>query len=131
MRRAIFVLPLIAVLAGSNALPVVAASDPEAAFVQAHCGPCHATGQLDHVSPKEGAVPFAELARNPAISALALRVMLQTSHQTMPNLSLTPEQTAMVVTYILGLRSGSPSMSRGLTRINDRPGSDAHDQKSR
>jgi hypothetical protein len=128
MCRAIFVLSLLAVIAGSNSPAVVAASDlrEEASFVQAHCG-CHATDQSERASPYEGAVPFAELARNPAVSALALRVMLQTSHRTMPNLSLTPEQTAMVVAYILGLRGGSPSMSRGLTQINDRIGSDGQD----
>lgn len=129
MCRAILMLPLALSLAGSTFTPVLAGSDPDTSFVQANCGTCHATGRLDHASPYEGAVPFADLAGNPAVSALALRVMLQTSHRAMPNLSLTPDQTAAVVAYILGLRGGAPTVPRGLTEINDRGGDGGQDRK--
>lgn len=132
MYRAILLLPLLALLGGSTIASVAAASDrgAEASFVQANCATCHAIGQFDHASPREGAVPFADLAGNPAVSALALRVMLQTSHQTMPNLRLTPDQTSMVITYVLGLRSGAALPSRGLTQINDQAGDDRQNHKS-
>lgn len=132
MYRAILLLPLVALLGGSTIASVAAASDrsAEASFVQANCATCHATGQFDHTSPRDGAVPFAELAANPAVSALALRVMLQTSHQSMPNLRLTPDQMSMVVTYVLGLRRGAALPSRGLTQINDQAGPDRQDHKN-
>ena len=119
MYRPIPMLFLVAMLVSSTApaMPAAAGSQEDVAFVRANCGGCHAVGRQDRASPLQAAIPFAELAANPAISALALRVLLQTSHQTMPNLSLTPEQTTAVVTYILDLRGAAPQP--GLTRIND------------
>ncbi len=119
MYRPLPILFLVAVLVSST-VPTISAgagSQEDAAFVRANCGGCHAVGRQDRTSPLKAAIPFADLAANPAISALALRVLLQTSHQTMPNLSLTPEQTTAVITYILDLRGASPQP--GLTRIND------------
>ncbi len=132
MYRAILILPLLALLRLAPIVSVAAASDggADAGFVQENCATCHAVGPSDHVSPREGAVPFADLAGNPAVTALALRVMLQTSHQTMPNLRLTPDQMSMVIGYVLGLRGGAAVPVRGLTRISDQAGNGRQDHKN-
>ncbi len=132
MTRLTSVLPLLAMVAWTTGAPGATASalQDETAFVQSNCAACHATGAQERVSPLKAAIPFAELAGNPAVSALALRVMLQTSHRTMPNLSLTPDQTAAVIAYILNLRGSSLPISPGLTQINDRNGNDSQDSRS-
>lgn len=119
MLRLITALSVVAILVSTSGPNVAAAagSQEDAAFVRAICGPCHATARRDLRSPMPDAIPFADLAANPAVNALALRVMLQTSHQAMPNISLTPEQTATVIAYILDLRN--PPSQPGLTQIND------------
>jgi hypothetical protein len=38
------------------------------------------------------------------VTALSLRVYLQTPHATMPNIVLTPEETDDVISYILTLK---------------------------
>ena len=40
----------------------------------------------------------------PSTTELALKVFLRTSHPSMPNIVLTPEQTDNLVTYILSLK---------------------------
>jgi len=52
---------------------------------------------------------FSDIANTRGITATALRVFLTTSHSKMPNLILTPEETADVIAYILSLRSGPSS----------------------
>jgi hypothetical protein len=49
------------------------------------------------------------IANTRGMTATALRVFLRTSHPKMPNLILTPEQTADVITYILSLRDSASS----------------------
>lgn len=48
-----------------------------------------------------------ERVRDPAITELALRSYLRTSHPVMPNIRLTEEQTDDIVAYLLSLK-GSP-----------------------
>ena len=47
---------------------------------------------------------FAQIARMPSTTALALRAFLRTSHPSMPNIVLTPADTDDLVAYILSLR---------------------------
>jgi cytochrome c len=47
---------------------------------------------------------FRDIANTPGMTATALRVFLTSSHPKMPNLILTPEETADVTVYILSLR---------------------------
>ena len=52
---------------------------------------------------------FRDIANTRGMTATALRVFLTTSHPKMPNLILTPTETADVIAYILSLRNRSPS----------------------
>lgn len=65
------------------------------------CTGCHA------VEPKtEGlfAADFAEIANTPSTTRLSLKVFLRTSHKTMPNFILKPEEADDIAAYILSLR---------------------------
>jgi mono/diheme cytochrome c family protein len=67
------------------------------------CKSCHA------IEPRTAGTPaaapdFATVANQPSTTELALKVFLRSSHPSMPNLVLTPEQTDAIVTYILSLK---------------------------
>jgi mono/diheme cytochrome c family protein len=69
------------------------------------CGLCHAVEK--GTSPNPNAPDFATIAATPGMSAIALNVALRTSHQSMPNLVLAPDEHNDVVAYILSLRAGN------------------------
>lgn len=73
------------------------------AYAERVCAECHAVlpGQAD--SPKAEATPFEAVAKTPGMTATALFVHLQTSHQTMPNFVIEPDDRQNIVAYILGL----------------------------
>lgn len=106
MRYSTFGLLVVGTLAGMLLTARAATPEPSEgeAFVRNNCAACHAVDGGGRLSPNDAAPPFSELAANPAVTALALSVMLQTSHQSMPNLRLTPDQTAMAIAYILAMR---------------------------
>ena len=65
------------------------------------CSGCHA------VEPKTVgifAADFAEIAKLPSTTALSLKVFLQTSHRSMPNFILQPDEANDIVAYILSLK---------------------------
>ena len=69
------------------------------------CSGCH---QIDAASPpsQNSAAPsFVDISRMPSISELAIKVFLRTSHPTMPNILLSPEEIDSITAYILGLNN--------------------------
>jgi mono/diheme cytochrome c family protein len=74
-------------------------------FPREACKACHMV-ELDQLSPRRLVIApaFREIANAPGITATALRVLLRSSHPKMPNLILTPEETADVIAYILSLQ---------------------------
>jgi len=65
------------------------------------CSGCHS------VVPKTVgifAADFAEVAKLPSTTALSLKVFLRTSHHSMPNFILQPEEANDIVAYILSLK---------------------------
>jgi mono/diheme cytochrome c family protein len=75
------------------------------AFAREACKACHEV-EAKEPSPRmiEIGPPFRDIANTPGMTATAIRVFLTSSHPKMPNLILTPEETADVTTYILSLR---------------------------
>ena len=67
------------------------------------CSVCH---RIDNRSgPREGPGPsFADIARMPSTTPLAISVFLQSSHNNMPNLILTQAEIDDVRSFILSLR---------------------------
>jgi mono/diheme cytochrome c family protein len=72
------------------------------------CATCHIVSDDQLVDPDVGAPTFFEVVDDPSVSELSLRAFLQTSHATMPNLILTPEETDDIIAYILTLRGVQP-----------------------
>ncbi len=69
------------------------------------CSVCHIVGP-DAVGGNlfVGAPTFMEVAADPAVTELALRVFLQSPHETMPSLILAESEIDDLARYILSLR---------------------------
>ncbi len=68
------------------------------------CSACH---QIDPDSPAPSPNPkapsFLAISRTPSMSELAIKVFLRSSHPTMPNIILSPEEIDSVTAYIRSL----------------------------
>ncbi|HEX5279719.1 MAG TPA: cytochrome c [Micropepsaceae bacterium] len=65
------------------------------------CAECHALGPGESSPADSGAPAFPG-----GVTPAAIRVWLQTSHATMPNINLTDEQRNDVVAWLLSLKTG-------------------------
>jgi mono/diheme cytochrome c family protein len=90
------------------AVPPATAQDRAARLGQAAaeqlCAECHAVRGGEARSPYASAPAFRVVAAVPGMSATALRVALATSHRSMPNIMLQPDEREDIVAYILSLK---------------------------
>ncbi len=79
--------------------------DPAAGRALAHdvCAACHVVEPGQEPPPDIDAPTFPGLAKQPGITALSLRVFLQTPHDRMPDIRLSREDTDNVIAYLLSL----------------------------
>src|SRR6516225_8927309 len=100
-----------------------ASGNPEAGRLYARevCSPCHAL-TAEQASQRTIAIgpDFQTIANTSGITATALRAFLQTPHPKMPNLILTPEQSADVIAFVLSLRDRRQPESKPLTSYDSR-----------
>jgi len=69
------------------------------------CSACHAiAAEESGESPLSEAPSFVDVAATPGMTATALFAWMTTSHPTMPNIILSPEELRNVVAYILSLQ---------------------------
>ena len=103
MRRLIVSLA-ISLLTGANALAAKDAGDPQAGFEYAKsvCSTCHGIS-AEH-SPLRKATRFRAVADRPGMTGTALRVWIETSHPTMPNIVVEKQDMLNVIAYILSLK---------------------------
>lgn len=96
---------LIAMLSAVNSLHAQELGSPRAGFDLARqiCSGCHAVRPADIYSPNSAAPSFEAIAGVSGMTAIALKVALRTSHQTMPNLVLGEDELNDVIAYILSL----------------------------
>lgn len=92
------------------ALPSVALAqeadiEAGAAYARGVCAACHAVLANEQISPLPQAPTFQSVADTPGMTELALAVWLQSSHPTMPNIILKPDELRNVVAYIRSLES--------------------------
>jgi mono/diheme cytochrome c family protein len=73
-------------------------------FARRVCAECHAVSPSETTSPNAKAPIFKAVANTPGMTATALAAWLRTSHPTMPNLIIDPEDMDDVIAYILSLR---------------------------
>jgi mono/diheme cytochrome c family protein len=72
-------------------------------LADAWCKDCHAIEAT--TTGNVGAAPaFAAIANQPSTTELSLKVFLRTSHRSMPNLVIAPDQADDLVNYILSLK---------------------------
>ena len=78
--------------------------DPQAGYDYAArvCSGCH--GISAEPSPLPKATRFREVADRPGMTGIALRVWMETSHPTMPNIVVAKQDMLNVIAYILDLR---------------------------
>lgn len=68
------------------------------------CADCHEIEKGEHGGELPDPPGFQQLAENPAMTALALRVFLTTPHADMPNLILTDHEIDDLIAWIHSLR---------------------------
>ena len=97
---------LAAVLAGFAALAQSVSGDPIAGarLAQDVCATCHQVERDQHGVSLEGAPAFQDVADDPAVTSIALRVFLRSPHEVMPNFMLSETETDDVIAYILSLK---------------------------
>ena len=91
------------------AIPALAQTypgDPVAGgnFARKLCATCHFVEAEDLGLSWSGAPAFQEVADDPAVTEVSLRVFLRTPHEDMPDYMLTPAETDDVIAYILSLK---------------------------
>jgi mono/diheme cytochrome c family protein len=69
------------------------------------CAQCHFVAENQPMIPRADAPPFDEIAAEPSVTELSLRVFLQTPHRNMPDLLLSQKETDDVIGFILSLRT--------------------------
>jgi mono/diheme cytochrome c family protein len=68
------------------------------------CSACHQTDPDSLApSPNPKAPSFLDISRTPSLSDLAIKVFLRSSHPSMPNFILSPEEIDSVTAYIRSL----------------------------
>jgi mono/diheme cytochrome c family protein len=75
------------------------------AYAKQICAACHAVLPNEQISPLAQAPTFQKVADTSGMTELALSVWLQSSHPTMPNIILKPDDLRNVVAYIVSLKS--------------------------
>ncbi len=75
-------------------------------IARTQCAECHLLGKEKGLSSNLNAPTFAAIANTPGMTAAALRVALNTPHESMPNLVIKGETATSLVAYILSLRDG-------------------------
>ncbi len=103
MRLAILALFLL--FASLSGVAAQQEGDPHqgAAYAKRNCANCHAIAN-EKASPVPTAPRFKHVAKTSGMTAMALMVWLQTSHPTMPNIIVEPNDMRNVVAYILSLK---------------------------
>ena len=93
-------------LAALPALAQVYPGDPVAGrnFARHVCAVCHFVESEDLGLSWSGAPAFQEVADDPAVTEISLRIFLRTPHDDMPDYMLTPSETEDVISYILSLK---------------------------
>ena len=99
---AAFFLPHVHVAGGAE-LAATSASEGRR-LAEAVCETCHAIGP--HMAGISNQAPsFEAIANRHGTTALSVKVFLKTSHESMPNLVIAPDQADALASYILSLKT--------------------------
>ena len=67
------------------------------------CAECHGV-RAGRLGPNLSAPTFPQLAAEPSITEYSLRALLRAPHETMPQITFTPDQLDDIVGYIMSLK---------------------------
>jgi mono/diheme cytochrome c family protein len=101
--KPVYALTAVLLALGSQALAQDADIAAGGDYAEQVCAACHAVLPNEQISPLPQATPFQTIAGSPGMTELALTVWLQSSHPTMPNIVLEPDDMRNVVAYIRSL----------------------------
>lgn len=73
-------------------------------YAEAVCSECHAALPNDTASKVAKATAFETVANSPGMNELAISVWLQTTHPSMPNIVVKPNDISDVAAYIVSLK---------------------------
>ncbi len=106
--RILNVVAAMGLIAAATIVGAAELGDPQQglAYAKKNCAECHAVQIGKEVSPDPKAPSFEAVANSPGMTSRALVVWLQTSHPTMPNLMIPPDERGNLVAYIMSLRAG-------------------------
>ena len=104
--KIMLVLSLGALYATHASAQEVGSAERGRAYAQRVCAECHAVLPSERVSPNPRVATFKAIANTPGMTPTALAVWFQTSHPTMPNFILAPDDRDDVIAYIVSLRGG-------------------------
>jgi mono/diheme cytochrome c family protein len=76
-------------------------------FAREVCAPCHLVVKEAGRSTNPDAPTFEAIAKTSGLTSAALTVMLQTSHNNMPNIVLKGDDLKNIVAYILSLKESN------------------------
>ena len=103
----IFALVALLLVRLHNAGGATRPSDSSAAghrLAEAWCRDCHAIDAATAAERGNGPPDFTVIANRASTTALSLKVFFQTSHRSMPNLIIAPDQADDLASYILSLK---------------------------
>jgi mono/diheme cytochrome c family protein len=104
VRRIILFATVMAITVVTSEAQEVGSAARGLALAKQVCARCHAVEKQQKQSPNDLAPTFQGIASTPGMTGMALSAALQTSHRTMPNVVLDPNELADVVAYILSLK---------------------------
>ena len=100
-------IPTALIVSSALSLPAGAQSvDPSVGrhLAETTCSACHRIGSAGSSQNAKPVAPsFEDISRMPSTNEVAIKVFLRSSHPTMPNIILSPEEIDSVAAYIVGL----------------------------
>ena|SRR6516162_7254745 len=104
-KRATICVSLTAVLSITLVTTPVSSADLVAgeSLAEKWCAQCHGV-RPGRLGPNLSAPTFPELAAEPSITEYSLRALLRSPHETMPQITFTPDQLDDITGYILSLK---------------------------
>jgi cytochrome c len=106
MTKSVARVAIVAVSAGFVASASAQSADPSLGkhLAETVCSACHQSDPASQApGPNPEAPSFLDISRTPSLSDLAIKVFLRSSHPSMPNFILSPEEIDSVTAYIRSL----------------------------
>jgi mono/diheme cytochrome c family protein len=95
---------LLSVMCGSAYTAQVGSAEQGLRLSREVCAACHLVVKATGRSTNSDAPTFAAIANTPGMTSAAIRVALETSHRTMPNLVIKDDDADSIIAYILTLK---------------------------